>query len=152
MMRTYKTIRHVVKALKITLKQHFTHKTVERKGNMKETWKTTMHFSMNDASQKYITSLTEGDIQLHEKRGISNTMNDYFCIIFHELADETDHFTDPSYLVITSKGNKKPLNLQRSLNFASGTPLAKQKSLRALETTIPPVTFSNLPCFIPSSL
>ena len=66
-----------------------------------------MHFSINTARTN-ITSLTEGDVQVHEKREMSNTMNDYFWTIGQELADEIDRFLNPllvgDYMI--NAGNK----------------------------------------------
>ena len=75
---------------------------------MKETWNTTNVLLNKRCKSTNITSLTEGDIQVHEKREISNTMNDYFCTIGQELADEIDQSPNPllvgDYLI--NEGNK----------------------------------------------
>ena len=63
---------------------------------------------INIAILLLLLSLTEGDVQVHEKREISNTMNDYFCTIGKELADEIDQSPNPllvgDYLI--NEGNK----------------------------------------------
>ena len=75
---------------------------------MKETWKTTNALLNKRCKPTNITSFTEGDNQVHEKREISNTMNDYFCKICQELADEIDQSPNPllvgDYLI--NEGNK----------------------------------------------
>ena len=80
----------------------------ECKGNMKETWNTTNALLNKRCKSPSITSLTEGDVQIHEKREISNTMNDYFCTIGQKLVDEIDQSLNPllvgNYLI--NEGNK----------------------------------------------
>ena len=76
---------------------HFAHKISDCKGNMKETWKTTNALFNKRCKSTNITSLKEGDIQVHEKREFSSTMNDYYvCTIGQELADEIDLSPNPS--------------------------------------------------------
>ena len=55
-----------------------------------------------------MASLTEGDIQINEKRDISNTMNDYFCTIGQELANEIDQPPNPflAGVYLINEGNK----------------------------------------------
>ena len=67
----------------------------ECKGNMKETWNTTNALLNKRCKSPSIASLTEGDVQIHEKREISNTMNDYFCTIGQKLVDEIDQSLNP---------------------------------------------------------
>ena len=62
---------------------------------MKETWKKTNALLDKRFKSTNITSLTEGDVQAHENREISNTMNDCFCTIGQELADEIDQSPNP---------------------------------------------------------
>ena len=62
---------------------------------MKNTWKATNAHLNKRCKSTNITSLTEGDVQVYEKREISNTMNDYFSIIGEELADEIDQSPNP---------------------------------------------------------
>ena len=57
---------------------------------MKETLKTANVLLKKRCMSINITSITERDNHVHEKREISNTMNDYFCAIGQELADEID--------------------------------------------------------------
>ena len=75
---------------------------------MKETWKATNALLNKRYKSTKITSLTEGDIQVLEKKEISNTMNDYFCTIGQELADEIDQSPNPllvgDYMI--NEGNK----------------------------------------------
>ena len=96
MMRSYKIFRNKVNCRNFTLKkQYFKQKIIECKGNMKETWKTTDALLNKRCKSTNITSLTVGDIEINEKREISNTMNDYFCTIGNELADEIDRSPNP---------------------------------------------------------
>ena len=109
MMCSYKAIRNKVNGLNIKLKkQYFAHKISECKGDMKETWKATNALLNKRSKSTNITSLTEGDIQVHEKKEISNTMNDYFSTIGQELADEIDQSPNPllvgDYMI--NEGNK----------------------------------------------
>ena len=75
---------------------------------MKDTWKTTNALLNKRCKSTNITSVTEGGIQVHEKREISNIMNDYFCTISQESADEIDQSPSPllvgDYLI--NEGNK----------------------------------------------
>ena len=108
-MCSYKAIRIRVNGLNIKLKQQcFAHKISECKGDMKETWKATNSLLNKRSKSITITSLTEGDIQVLEKKEISNTMNDYFCTIGQELADEIDQSPNPvlvgDYMI--NEGNK----------------------------------------------
>ena len=96
MMGRYKTARNKVNNLNVTLKrQYFTNKIIECKGNMKETWKTTNALLNKRSKSTNITSLSVGDIEIHEKNEISNKMNDYFCTIGKELADKIDSSPNP---------------------------------------------------------
>ena len=96
MMGRYKTARNKVNNLNVTLKsQYFTNKIIDCKGNMKETWKTTNAFLNKRSKSTNITSLSVGDIEIHEKNEISNKMNDYFCTIGKELADKIDPSPNP---------------------------------------------------------
>ena len=92
-MCSYKAIRTRVNNLNINLKkQYFAHKIIEYKGNMKETWKTTNALALqttNALQKEKLNSM---------RRDILNTMNDYFCTIDQELADEID-LRIPSSLV-----------------------------------------------------
>ena len=62
---------------------------------MKETWKTTNALLNKRSKSTNITSLSVGDIEIHEKNEISNKMNDYFCTIGKELADKIDPSPNP---------------------------------------------------------
>ena len=62
---------------------------------MKETWKTTNALLNKRCKSTNITSITVGDIEINEKREISNTMNDYFCTIGNELAIKIDRSPNP---------------------------------------------------------
>ena len=62
---------------------------------MKETWKTTNALLNKRCKSTNITSLTEGDIQVHGEKAILKTMNDYFCTIGQEVADEIDQSPNP---------------------------------------------------------
>jgi len=79
-------------------------------------------------------------------------MIDYFCTIGQELADEIDQSSNPLLIgdYMANKGNK-------TMKFAKFTKqhirdgTNKTKTSKDLETTLSPVTFSNLPCLISSS-
>ena len=131
-------------------KQYFAHKISECKGNVKEIWKTTTVLLNARCKSINITSFTEGDIQIHEKREISNTMNDYFCTIGQELADEIDQSPNPllvgDYLI--NQGNK-------TIKF---TKISEQQIRDAIDKTKTSkgfgndrVTFLNQLCLISSN-
>ena len=88
-----------------------------------ETWKTTNTLLNKRCKSINITSLTEGDIQVHEKQEISNTMNDYFCKIFQELADESDQSPNPllvgDYLINEGDKTMKFTKISSSSNILS---------------------------------
>ena len=109
MMCSYKAIRNRVNGLNIKLKKHYSaHKISECKCDKKETWKATNALLNKRYKSTNITSLTEGDIQVLEKKEISNTMNDYFCTIGQELADEIDQSPNPRLVgdYMINEGNK----------------------------------------------
>ena len=91
MMSCYKKARNAVNNLNVSLKkQYFTNKTIEHKGNMKETWKITNELFNKRSKSTNITSHTDGDVEIGGKREISNTMNSYFCSVGEELAEKID--------------------------------------------------------------
>ena len=79
-------------------------------------------------------------------------MNDYFCTIGQELADEIDQ--SPNTLLVgdcmINEGNKTMKFTKISEQHIRDA-IDKTKNLRALETTTPPVTSLSLPCLISSN-
>ena len=89
MMSCYKKARNAVNNHNVSLKkQYFTNKIIEHKGNMKETWKITNQLFNNRSKSTNITSLKDGDVEIGEKREISNTLNSYFCSVSEELVEK----------------------------------------------------------------
>ena len=119
---------------------------------MKETWKTTNALLNKRCKSTNITSLTVGDIEINEKREISNTMNDYFCTIGNELANKIDRSPNPLFVgdYRINEGNKT-MKFTKINEQHIRDAIGKIKHPRALETTISPVIFLNLPCLISSS-
>ena len=101
---------------------------------MKETWKTTNVLFNKRCKSTNTTSLTERDTQVHEKREISNTMNDYFCTIGQELADENDQSPNPLLVggFLINEGNKT-MKFTKTSENTSGMPSIKHKHKRALK-------------------
>ena len=89
-------MRNKVNALNIKLKkQLYTSKTSACKGNMKETWETVHEFLNKRSKSSNIDCLKELDSEIVNKKDISNTMNNYFCSIGKDLANDIDPVPNP---------------------------------------------------------
>ena len=95
-MEDYRKVRNRVNSLNILLKQQdFMDKISENKGNMKECWKTTSKLLNKCSKSTNITYIKDGDIEIREKREISNTMNNYFCSVGEDLAKNVEKSSNP---------------------------------------------------------
>ena len=96
LMEDYRKVRNRVNSLNILLKQqYFMDKISENKGNMKECWKITSKLLNKCSKSTNITYIKDGDIEIREKREISNTMNNYFCSVGEDLANNVEKSSNP---------------------------------------------------------
>ena len=95
-MHSYRETRNKVNSLNISLKKKFYKDRIsQHSGNMKETWKITNYLLKKRSKSTNINSLNVGNIDIVDKREISNTMNSYFCSVGDELANKIEDCANP---------------------------------------------------------
>ena len=95
-MEDYRKVRNRVNSLNALLKQqYFINKISENKGNMKERWIITSKLLNKCSKSTNITYIKDGEIEIREKREISNTMNNYFCSVGEDLAKNIENSSNP---------------------------------------------------------
>ena len=96
LMDSYRHMRNKVNAVNIKLKKQFcTSKTSACKGYMKETWKTVHELLNKRSKSSNVDCLKELDLEIVNKKDISNAMNNYFCSIGNDLANDIDPVPNP---------------------------------------------------------
>ena len=91
-------------SLNILLKQqYFINKISENKGTMKECWKIASRVLNKCSKSTNITYIKDGDIEIREKREISNTMNNYFCSVGEDLAKNIKNIEKSSNRLLAGK-------------------------------------------------
>ena len=82
LMLSNREARNKVNSLNISLKKNYYKDRIsQHSGNMKETWKITNDLLNKRSKSTNINSLNVGNIEIVDKRVISNTMNSYFCSV-----------------------------------------------------------------------
>ena len=96
LMRSYREARNKVNSLKISRKKNYYKDRIsQHSGNMKETWKITNDLLNKRSKSTDINSLNVGNIEIVDKRVISNSMNSYFCSVGEELANKIEDCAKP---------------------------------------------------------
>ena len=62
---------------------------------MKETWKIANDLLKKRSKSTNINSLNDENIEIVDKRGISNAINTYFCSVGEELANKIEDCVNP---------------------------------------------------------
>ena len=87
-MDSYGQIRNKVKVLNVQLKkQQYANRISACKGNMKESWKTINEFLNKRSKSSSIDCLKDSGTETRNKKDVSNAMNNFFCTIGRDLAD-----------------------------------------------------------------
>ena len=93
---SYKQCRNQVNTLNVTLKrQYFSHKILQQKGNMKESWQTVNQLLNKPSKSTNIDSLSDSSQTLSDKQKISDKMNEFFCSVGKKLAADIDVTPNP---------------------------------------------------------
>ena len=98
LMEAYRQIRNKVTALNIKLKrQYYTDKIYACEDHMKETWKIVNQVLNKRSNSSNIDSFKGSGSDLEHKKDSSNTMNEFFCSVGKDLAD--DFAPAPNFLL-----------------------------------------------------
>ena len=98
-MDSYKQVCNKVNSRNIQLKkQCFTDKISTCQGNMKESWKAVNELLNKRSKSSNIKCHKEAGTETVHKKGISDAMNNFFCLIGKELADKIDSVPNPLLL------------------------------------------------------
>ena len=96
LMNSYRQARNKVNSLNIQLKkQYFSTKFSECKGNMRDSWKTINELLNKRSKSCNIDCIKDSGNAIVNRKGISNTVNSFFCTIGAKLASKIDAIPNP---------------------------------------------------------
>ena len=96
LMDSYRQARNKVTSVNLKLKkQYFSTKISERRGNMKESWKTINEVLNKRSKSCNIDCIKDSGNAIVNKKDISNAMNSFFCTIGEKLASKIDATPNP---------------------------------------------------------
>ena len=93
---SYRHVRNKVNALNTQQKKdYYNNRIFASKGNMKESWKTINELLDKRSKSSNIDSLKESGSEIVHRKDIPDAMNNYFCSVGKDLADEISPVANP---------------------------------------------------------
>ena len=101
LMDSYKQIRNKINVLNTKLKKkYYSVKIAACQGNMTESWKAINELLSKRSKTSKINCLKQSGALVFQKKELSDSMNDFFCSVGKDLADEINPTPNPLLIFI----------------------------------------------------